>query len=172
MLGPPAVWVLVLNWNGAADTLDCLQSLKRLRYPNAAVVVVDNGSGAGEADGIEATGLACAVLRQPENRGYAAGCNAGIRHGLERGADYVWLLNNDTVVDPRCLDALVAAGEGDARVGLLSPVLYDYDAPHAIQFAGTVVDLPGELPDSGAPFGLPHAGSAGAQPCRKVPEKA
>ncbi|HEU4439325.1 MAG TPA: glycosyltransferase family 2 protein, partial [Methylomirabilota bacterium] len=144
MLGPPAVWVVVLNWKGAADTLDCLQSLKRLRYPNAAAVVVDNGSGAGEADGIEATGLACAVLRQPENRGYAAGCNVGIRHALERGADYVWLLNNDTVVDPRCLDALVAAGERDARVGLLSPVLYDYDAPHAIQFAGTVVDLPGE----------------------------
>jgi GT2 family glycosyltransferase len=144
VLGPPAVWVVVLNWNGAADTLDCLQSLKRLRYPHVTTVVVDNGSTAPEADWIEASGLASAVLRQGENRGYAAGCNAGIRYALEREAGYVWLLNSDAIVDPHCLDALVTAGERDARIGLLSPVVYDHEAPHAIQFAGTVVDLPGE----------------------------
>lgn len=144
MPGPPAVWVVVLNWNGASDTLDCLQSLKRLRYPRLTTVVVDNGSAPAEADGIEASGLARAVLRQRENLGFAGGCNVGIRYALERGAAYVWLLNNDTVVDPLCLDALVAAGERDARIGLLSPVLYDYDAPDVIQFAGTVLDLPGQ----------------------------
>jgi GT2 family glycosyltransferase len=68
----------------------------------------------------------------------------GIRYALEREAAYVWLLNNDTIVDPLCLDALVAAGERDGRIGLLSPVLYDYDAPDVIQFAGTVLDLPGQ----------------------------
>jgi len=141
--GPPAVWVVVLNWNGVAATLECLQSLKRLRYPNVATLVVDNGSAAPEAGRIEASALATAVLRNPENLGFAAGSNAGIRYALEGGAAYVWLLNNDTVVDPHCLDALVSAGESDDRIGLLSPVLYDYEPPHAVQYAGTLVDLPG-----------------------------
>lgn len=127
-----------------ADTLDCLQSLKRVRYGNFRTVVVDNGSPAPEADRIEASGLVKAVLRRSGNLGYAAGCNVGIRHALEQHADYMWLLNNDTVIDPDCLDALVAAGEQDERIGLLSPVLYEHAAPHAVQFAGTVIDLPGE----------------------------
>jgi GT2 family glycosyltransferase len=141
---PPAVWVVILNWNGVGDTLDCLHSLKRLRYENLSVVVVDNGSAPSEADQIERSGLARTVLRHPGNLGYAAGCNIGIRHALGQNADYMWLLNNDTIIDRDCLDALMAVGEKDDRIGLLSPIVYEYAAPHAIQFAGTVVDLPGE----------------------------
>ena len=105
---------------------------------------MDNGSAPSEADQIEGSGLAGTVLRGPGNLGYAAGCNLGIRHAIGQNADYMWLLNNDTIIDPDCLDALVTAGENDDRIGLLSPVVYEYLSPHAIQFAGTVVDLPGE----------------------------
>jgi GT2 family glycosyltransferase len=50
----------------------------------------------------------------------------------------MWLLNNDTVIDRDCLDALMAVGEKDDRIGLLSPIVYEYAAPHAIQFFGHV----------------------------------
>jgi GT2 family glycosyltransferase len=136
--------VVILNWNGVGDTLDCLHSLGQLRYENLSIVVVDNGSAPSEADRIERSGLARTVLRRPGNLGYAAGCNVGIRHALDQNADYMWLLNNDTIIDRDCLDALVAVGEKDDRIGLLSPIVYEHASPHAIQFAGTVVDLPGE----------------------------
>ena len=135
--------MVILNWNGLGDTLDCLHSLKQLRYENFSVVVVDNGSAPSEADQIEGSGLAGTVLRGPGNLGYAAGCNVGIRHAIGQNADYMWLLNNDTIIDPDCLDALVTAGEDDDRIGLLSPVVYEYVSPHAIQFAGTVVAADG-----------------------------
>jgi hypothetical protein len=138
--GTPIVWIVLLNWNGLDDTLECLRSLDHLRYPSAHVLVVDNGSTRDDVGRIREVFPRATVLRNFENLGYAGGNNMGIRVALRNGADYVWLLNNDTVVDPDCLAALVAAGEKAPKVGLLSPVIYDYAAPHAIQFCGTFLD--------------------------------
>jgi hypothetical protein len=135
------VWVVILNWNGLPDTLECLASLRRQRYENTHVVVIDNGSQSHEADAIEASKLAELVLRSGKNIGFAAGSNVGIRYALEHGADYVWLLNNDTIVGPDCLSTLVGAGEAEDRVGLLSPVIYDYASPHDVKFTGTIIDF-------------------------------
>ena len=99
-MSEPAVFIVVLNWNGLADTLECVRSLDALTYSKRTVVVVDNGSANAEADRLEAAVPGLTVLRSGENRGYAGGNNLGIRYALERGADYIWLLNNDTVVSP------------------------------------------------------------------------
>jgi len=136
----PQVWIVILNWNGRADTLECLESLERLRYPNFHVLVVDNGSLPGETERFGEASSRVSVLSLPKNRGFTGGSNAGIRFALEKGADYVWLLNNDTTVDPACLSALVDAAEDDPRVGALSPVIYDYAPPRGIQFCGTFLD--------------------------------
>lgn len=137
----PSVWVVVLNWNGLADTLDCLRSLHQHDYPNTQILVVDNGSKDSEADEIERGPWTSRVVRMPENVGFAAGCNIGIRHALTCGADYVWLLNNDTVVEADCLRSLVQAAEEDPTIGLLSPVVYDYARREVVMFAGTVIDF-------------------------------
>jgi len=134
------VVIVILNWNGLADTLECLASLSDLSYGNFEVIVVDNGSDQPEAEKIQAAFRSVTVLRNHKNFGYAAGNNLGIRHAMERGADYVWLLNNDTVVAPDCLAELVAAGGSQQRVGLLSPVIYHYASPADIQFSGTILD--------------------------------
>lgn len=138
---PPRVCVVVLNWNGLADTLECLETLRRQQYDDAQVVVVDNGSKSSEADEIEGSGLATAVVRNGENLGFAGGSNVGIRYALEHGADYIWLLNNDTRVEPDCLSTLIRTGEAEDRVGLLSPVIYDDASPHPVKFTGTIVDF-------------------------------
>jgi hypothetical protein len=137
----PKVFIIILNWNGLADTLECLTSLAGLTYPHCQTVVVDNGSETGQADAIESSYPSVTLIRNDKNLGYTGGNNVGIRHAMTQGADYIWLLNNDTVVTPDSLTELVAAGERYPRVGLLSPVLYDYEKPHEIQFAGTVIDV-------------------------------
>ena len=137
--GNPLVWIVVLNWNGLEDTLECLHCLSRLRYPNAHIVVVDNGSRGSDVDRICEAFSHVLVLRNPKNLGYTGGNNAGIRLALESGADYVWLLNNDTIVEPECLSQLIDVGEKHPQVGLLSPVIYDYAQPHTVQFCGTIL---------------------------------
>lgn len=139
-VGTKQVWIVLLNWNGCSDTLECLASLDRLRYPNFHVLVVDNGSRDAELQPVREAFPRATILVLAENRGYTGGSNAGIRFALEKGADYVWLLNNDTTVEPRCLAALVDAAERDPRAGCVSPVIYDYAVPRRVQFCGTILD--------------------------------
>ena len=82
-----AVGVVLLNWNGWRDTVECLASLERLRYRNFCVVVVDNGSTDDSVSQIRNLFPAVTVLEMGKNLGFAGGCNVGIRHVLENGAD-------------------------------------------------------------------------------------
>jgi len=115
----PKVEIIILNWNRFRDTAECLESVFRIRYPNFSVVVVDNGSEDDSAAQVENTFDRVTLIRNRENLGYAEGNNVGIRHALENGADYVWLLNNDTVVDREALAALVDLAERDRGIGIL-----------------------------------------------------
>lgn len=139
-MNQPSVLIVVLNWNGLADTLECVNSLTGLMYENKKIVVVDNGSENDEATKIATAVPSLTVIRNGENRGYAGGNNVGIRHALAHGADYIWLLNNDTTVAPTSLSELVSAGEQRPDVGLLSPVIYEHDASDELQFTGAVLD--------------------------------
>lgn len=76
------------------------------------------------------------LIRLPENRGFAGGNNVGIRYALRRGADWTWLLNNDTVVAPNSLSEMLKAGEADERIGVVGCKLLYYDRPDTIQAAG------------------------------------
>ena len=107
---PPSVGIVVINWNGLADTRECLHSLQAIDYANARVFVVDNGSDNDEGGVLskEFAGFA-EVLRLPENRGFTGGANAGIERALAEGLDYILLLNNDTIVDPAFLTSLVGS---------------------------------------------------------------
>jgi GT2 family glycosyltransferase len=138
---PPKVGIVILNWNGLSDTLECLTSVRRLAYTNVDVIVVDNGSHGDDARQIEDCDVVSTVVRSPVNLGYAGGSNLGIRTALQRGADYVWLLNNDAIIEPDSLTKLVAFGERYTRIGLLSPVIYHYETPESVQLTGTRVDL-------------------------------
>jgi GT2 family glycosyltransferase len=76
------------------------------------------------------------LIRLPENRGFAAGNNVAIRYALARGAEWTWLLNNDTVVTPDSLTEMLRAGLADPRVGIVGCKLLYYDRPDTIQAAG------------------------------------
>lgn len=89
--------VIVLNWNGKEDTLQCLGSLEDLTTPHE-VVVVDNGSIDGSVEEISIAFPKAHIIETGKNLGYAEGNNVGIRYALEQGANYILILNNDTIV--------------------------------------------------------------------------
>lgn len=140
----PSVVTVVVTFNGLADTLRCIGSLLATTYPRQQIVVVDNGS-SGEADAIEARfGRQVLTIASGRNLGFGGGANRGIEHALEEGADYVWVLNNDVVVEPETLGQLIDAMEQDTRIGIASPVITaprGPEAPQGIWYAGGRLDL-------------------------------
>jgi hypothetical protein len=136
----PRVTAIVLNWNNAPDTLACLASLAQQGYPHR-VLVVDNGSTDDSVARIGAAYPEVELLETGANLGYAGGNNAGIRHALEQGADYLFILNNDVTLDPACLRELVRAAAADPRAGILGPLVLDAETPDRVQSAGMRVDF-------------------------------
>lgn len=123
------------------DTLECLFSLEKLTYSNVEIIVVDNGSKNNEAETIERKFPAAIVLKQTENLGFCGGCNVGIKHALENGADYVMLLNNDTLVSPDLIENLITGYEKLENAGAISPVILEYPATEKIWFSRARWDI-------------------------------
>lgn len=134
------VYIVLLNWNGLEDTLDCLTSCRALTYPNYRIVVVDNASAGNDADELAARFPDIELIRLESNLGYAGGNNVGIRHALSRGADSVWLLNNDTIVESATLDSLIHELYAVDSVGCTGSKIYYFDRPDTLWFAGGFVD--------------------------------
>ncbi len=132
--GHPRVGVVVLNYRGIADTISCLESLADIEMP-ARVIVVDNGSGDGSAETLAAVPGVELIVNE-SNVGFAAGNNVAIERLLDEGSEFVWVLNNDTVVEPGTLRELVAVADADLRVGAVGSVLYDMAAPDQVLTRG------------------------------------
>lgn len=114
----PKVFIIIVNWNGLKDTLECLQSVFKQDYPNFEVIMVDNGSKDNSVQVIRNAYPQIILIENKENLGYTGGNNVGMHYAVNSGSDYVWLLNNDTVVEPDTLSKLVAAAKILQRLDL------------------------------------------------------
>ena len=128
----PKVFIIILNWNNWSDVIECLESLKNNDYPNYEVVIVDNGS----KERPQAPSSDIKIIYNKKNLGFSEGNNIGIKYALENGADYVLLLNNDTIVSNNFLSKLVKVAESDKEIGMTAPKIYSYDQKDKIWFAG------------------------------------
>ncbi|MBW7957118.1 MAG: glycosyltransferase family 2 protein [Deltaproteobacteria bacterium] len=137
----PKVHLIILNWNGKKDTIECLESVGKLSYPNFETIVVDNGSSDGSVEAIKEKFPGLRLIETGENLGFAEGNNVGIRYALKNGAEYVFLLNNDTTIEPDALGHLVDFAEKDEKVGIVGPKILFYSEPGRIWFAGGIVDF-------------------------------
>jgi GT2 family glycosyltransferase len=142
----PCVYVILVNWNGLADTRECLTSLSQITYPNAHVLVVDNGSRGEDVKAIHSEFPQATVLEAGKNLGFAGGNNFGIKYALAHGADYLLCLNNDTVVAPDFLEPLVGSLEEDADAGIATAAIYYYDQPEKLSALGNWVDFSESAP--------------------------
>jgi GT2 family glycosyltransferase len=135
----PRVSVVIINWNGWKDTLECLESLFDVNYSNYDVVVVDNNSHDDSVIQIKdyAPNKELKLIENEKNYGFAEGNNIGIKYALKYfKPDYILLLNNDIVVDKDFLKELVNIGKSDDKIGILGPKIYFYDKPDVIWSAG------------------------------------
>ena len=180
----PKVAIIILNWNGWPDTLECLASLQRLSYPNFQVIVVDNGSvddsvakikdwcegkipvqthfseleprlkpvalldysrRDAESGGdirreaeVEANPSQRRIflIQTGENLGFVGGNNVALRYCLKKDYGYLWLLNNDTVVDSASLEEMIKIAESDGTIAVLGPMILFYSRPRCIYSAG------------------------------------
>jgi GT2 family glycosyltransferase len=157
-MDPRGVTIIVLNWNLREETLACLESLRQANLGGASVMVVDNGSRDGSAEAVRARFPTVEVVALAENRGYAGGNNAGIRVALERGAEAVLLLNNDTRVVPDFLSPLLWVFDKYPRAAAVGSAIHRFDRPEMLDvayisvcFARNVVQLQGvnKLPGHG-----------------------
>ncbi len=133
--GPSRVCCVILNWNGWRDTVRCLHSLREQQYSPLRVIVVDNCSSDDSVSRITEEYPEVLLIRAPANDGFAAGCNLGIKEALEQRADFIWLLNNDTLVPPDTLVYLLEASKPH-DVGVVGAVLRYMQDPSQVQAWG------------------------------------
>jgi GT2 family glycosyltransferase len=205
----PRLGVVLVNYKGSSDTLECLESLLRSDIP-LRVAVVDNASGDGSDQRIIdwASGAApweppetrlgeltspplekpvqmrvmradeavarppgedwLVLIRSDENLGFAGGNNVGIRHLLKDPAiEAVWLLNNDTVVEPTAARALLTTIRADPNAGMIGTVIRYYNSPGTVQALGGMTFNPLTGANAGIhgnrPFKAPWDGRAAAR---------
>jgi GT2 family glycosyltransferase len=132
----PLVISVILNSNRRKDTLACLDSLKRNSYSNHRIIVLDNHSTDDSVKVICETHPDVRIVELEKNLGYAGNNNVGIELAMEQGADWVFVLNEDIILDNDCLTNLIEVGDGDPQIGMLGPLVYHHDEPDVIQSAG------------------------------------
>lgn len=135
---PLKVAVIILNYNGTADTLECLRSLAACTYLTRMTVVVDNASEDGDTLGhiLQSEFPGVHYFPRKDNDGFAGGNNDGIRYALERECDYVLLLNNDTTVAPDFIEKMIAGAQSDHYVGIVGAKIYFHEEPDVIWYNG------------------------------------
>jgi len=132
----PLVISVILNSNRRDDTLECLESLFLSTYPNHKAIVLDNNSTDDSVEAVREAYPQVQIIGLEKNLGYAGNNNVGIEVALKQGADWVFVLNEDIVLDQKCLEYLVEVGEEYNQIGIVGPMVYHHDEPNIIQSAG------------------------------------
>lgn len=128
-------FIIVLNWNGKKDTIACLESLKKVKG-DFETIVVDNGSTDHSPSAIRTLFPHITLIETGKNLGFAEGNNVGIRYAMERGAKTLFLLNNDTIVDPEILNAFHSTFQKYPEAGILGAKNYLFDSPNQFDHFG------------------------------------
>lgn len=134
-MGKPLVHVLVINWNGREHLQACFDSLLAQAYTNAQYILIDNAStddSVGFVRGRYGGDSRVEILECGANLGWSGGNNLGMQRALDMGADYVFLLNNDTATAPDAIETLVEFGETRREAGAIAPKMLLFDQPFLI----------------------------------------
>lgn len=130
-----SVFIIILNYNGIKDTLELLDNIVKLDYSNYKIIVIDNASSDGS--NLELKKITnIDLIENNKNLGFVGGNNIGIKFALKQKADYILLLNNDTIVESDFLAKLVNAMESDSGIGLTGGKIMNYNDRQKIWSAG------------------------------------
>lgn len=135
-MNPPKVAVIVLNWNNALDTIDCLKSVYLSENVSFTVWVVDNGSQDHSLNQIKKAFPQARYVEHQENLGFAEGNNRALKIAYEQGYDFFFLLNNDATIRSNTLSILQREALLHPEAGVLGPMIYYHDEPNRIWYGG------------------------------------
>lgn len=135
------VGVVILHFGNSDDTVTCVDSLARSDDLDVDLVVVDNGpEGAAFMELRDRIGPRGETVASGDNLGYAAGNNIGISRVLDRGCDFVWILNPDTVVEASTLPVLLDHMANVPDCGIVGPRILLPGPSRRIWFDGGLID--------------------------------
>lgn len=136
------VSIIILNWNQWDITAQCLNSLRQLDYQNFNIILVDNASDMPIPQNIVSIPN-IVFLRNNSNLGFGRGNNIGIRYALNNNAEYIWLLNNDTIVLENTLSELKALMDKKPKVGMAGSAIYNMGNRNKLQtYGGYKLNIP------------------------------
>ena len=141
--------LVLVNWNSKDDTLACVSSLLSAGAVEKQIVVVDNGSNDGSVEALHKQfGRRVTVLESGKNLGFTGGVNKGVAFALEQGAEWIFIINNDTIVAPDFFAHFEPRLEDISPFKIFAPLIFYYDEPETVWFLGERL-LPGTLFTSG-----------------------
>ncbi len=133
------IFIILLNYKGYDDTVECIKSLENINYKNYKIVVVDNNSPDNSYTKLyKEFGEAYIFIKARENGGFAKGNNLGIKYAIDHGADYILLLNNDTLVHKDLIEELLKPFKEEENLGLTTGKIYYEEKRDTLWFAGGV----------------------------------
>lgn len=133
----PLVYIILVNYNGADDTVACLNSLRKIDYKNKKIIIIDNASTDNSLDVLYSfLNDDVLLFGLNENIGFAGGNNVGIKYAMGHKADYVLLLNNDTEVEPDFLTHLVVKAEESPSIGVVGGRINYFSEKEKVWFLG------------------------------------
>lgn len=139
-MSQPLVYIIIINYNGYKDTIECIKSLKKIKYKNYKIIVLDNDSKDDSEEYLRKSLLGCTIIQTGKNLGFAGANNIGMKYAVNNGADYILLLNNDTIVDRNFLDYLIKGFEISQDIGMVGGKIYYYNEPDKVWYAGGEFD--------------------------------
>jgi GT2 family glycosyltransferase len=138
MITIPRISIIIINYNGLSDTLECLDSLKKCSYPNFEILLMDNASNENDVKELKKINIEnLHFLPQKENLGFGGANNIAIKKVInENKSKYIYFLNNDTTVEPDFLKHAIDTAEKDEKIGIISSLSLQYSNPKLIENAG------------------------------------
>ena len=135
----PHIIAVMLNWNEFHHTVPCIDSLKKSTIPLLKIIVLDQASEDGSGEKLQQLyrdDQQVQIVQNEKNYGFAKGMNIGIQKALDSGAEYVFILNNDTIVDTNCLQNLYEVILSEPKAAVAGPIIMYYSNPEKIWQAG------------------------------------
>ena len=140
----PTIAIIILNWNGMEDTIACLRSIQNQQNVYLNEILIDNGSTDNSVAVIRNEYPDITVIETGTNLGYAGGNNVGLKYALENGYEYIFVLNNDTILDSYCIENLMQDLYLNPKAACAGPKQLFYDQPEIIYYAGGIISRHGE----------------------------
>ena len=132
----PSVWAVVISFRNEGSTQECVARILASTYVPVSVVIVDNTPATPGVRRIDSGGRTVVRLFIGSNVGFGPACNAGVRHALANGADFVALVNNDVKVETDTLEIMVEAMEARPEIGVMCPMVLRSAQPGTVENAG------------------------------------